>query len=263
MRLRQLGTTQSIYFFAPPEVHQSILDVCKKKSGDALDSSHIVRWLLEQTCQANEHLQNLYIAQGTDFCRRTNAEWENTRLLTATIQREAYLDIIQQPERQTLEHLYGAVVETQPLSSEEMSYAVLKDFVEKLSKQRRAVRGDENGAHSSVLEEVEQEREVEHQVEEVREVQKPVHYKALAFPGLSKVIYECALSGRLRDKNFEHVFKALARTSVGRKYNVSSTSSRLSVCREFMRTIDLKGKGRTINDNFVVSSYHSTRSLRL
>ncbi|PQE19818.1 p-loop containing nucleoside triphosphate hydrolase protein [Rutstroemia sp. NJR-2017a WRK4] len=249
MRLRQLGTTQSIYFFAPPEVHQSILDVCEKKSGDALDSSHIVRWLLEQTCQANEHLQNLYIAQGTDFCRRTNAEWENLRLLTAKIQREAYLDIIQQPERQTLEHLYGAVVETQPLSSADMSYAALKDFVEKLSKQRRAVRGDENGTHSSVLEEVEQEREVEHQVEEVREVQKPVHYKALAFPGLSKVIYECALSGRLRDANFEHVFKALARTSVGHKYNVSSTRSRLFVCREFMHTINLKG--RTINDNFV------------
>ncbi|PQE30562.1 p-loop containing nucleoside triphosphate hydrolase protein [Rutstroemia sp. NJR-2017a WRK4] len=66
MRLRQLGTTQSVCFFAPPEVHRSILDVCKKTPGGLVGSSninsyHVVNWLLEQTCRANEQLQNLYL----------------------------------------------------------------------------------------------------------------------------------------------------------------------------------------------------------
>jgi hypothetical protein len=34
MRLRQLGTTQSVSFFAPPEVHQSIMDLKGEKAGD-------------------------------------------------------------------------------------------------------------------------------------------------------------------------------------------------------------------------------------
>jgi hypothetical protein len=261
MRLRQLGTTQSISFFAPPEVHRSILEVCQKKSSDLLDSSHVVRWLLEQTCQTNEHLQNLYIAQGTDFCRRTDAEWKNPKLLTERSQLEAYLNIIQQPERQTLKQLYGVVVDTQSLSPANMSSATLKVFMEELSKQRRAVRGNGNENHSSVLEEVEQEREIEHQVEEERQVQKPIQYKALIFPGLSRAISTFAATGRLLDGTGEHVFEALARTSIGQKYNVCSTRSRLFVCRQFMRTIELKGRG--INDNFVVSSYHKTRSLFL
>ncbi|PQE19066.1 p-loop containing nucleoside triphosphate hydrolase protein [Rutstroemia sp. NJR-2017a BBW] len=249
MRLRQLGTTQSIYFIAPPEVHQSILDVCEIEHGHTLDSTHVVRWLLEQTCLANEHLQNLYIAQGTDFCRRIDAEWNNVKLLTKKRQREAYLNIIQQPERQTLEQLYGAVVDAQSFSPADVSSATLKVFMAELSKQRLAARGTGDETHSSVLEEVEQEREVEHQVEEVREVQKRVHYKALEFPGLNQVVYEFAVSGKIHDRACEHVFEALARTSIGRKYRVWRTTSRLFVCREFMRTIDLIGPA--INDNFV------------
>ena len=70
MRLRQLGTTQSVVWFAPPEVHQSILDVRQKMSGDPITSYDVVHWLLEQTCVQIEQLQPLYISQGNDFCRR-------------------------------------------------------------------------------------------------------------------------------------------------------------------------------------------------
>jgi hypothetical protein len=41
MRLRQLGTTQSVVFFAPPEVHQSILDLQKKVDGSKVDSHDV------------------------------------------------------------------------------------------------------------------------------------------------------------------------------------------------------------------------------
>ena len=68
MRLRQLATTQSVTFFAPPEVHQSILDLCQKGPTELINSSHVVRWLLEQTCSGIEQLQPLYYAQGMITC---------------------------------------------------------------------------------------------------------------------------------------------------------------------------------------------------
>lgn len=72
MRLRQLATSQEVVFFAPPEVHQSILDLRKNSEG-TIDSYDVVCWLLEQTCSGIEQLQPLYYSQGIDFCRRTQA----------------------------------------------------------------------------------------------------------------------------------------------------------------------------------------------
>ncbi|KAH8656605.1 hypothetical protein BGZ60DRAFT_384977 [Tricladium varicosporioides] len=255
MRLRQLGTTQSIVFFAPPEVHQSILDVCRKRRGEVLDpsrinSSHVVCWLLEQTCRANEHLQNLYLAQGTDFCRRIDAQWKNAKFLTNNRHRKAYLRVIQHPERQTLEQLYGAMTDTQPSSAADSPSAELEGFITELDEQRRAANSKGGRIHSSVLEEVEQEREVEFQVEQVRQVQKLVHYEALAFPGLHPAISHFAETGNLAGGHgYEHVFDALARTCIGQKYNVQRTTSQLYVSAEFMRTVEL-GK-RVPNDNFL------------
>src|SRR5277367_4537443 len=44
MRLRQLGTTQSIVFFASPEVHQSILDLRPEPSRGPVDTRDVVYW---------------------------------------------------------------------------------------------------------------------------------------------------------------------------------------------------------------------------
>ena len=72
-----------------------------------IDSSHVIHWLLEQTCAANEQLQNLYIAQGSDFCKRTAAEWDNAASLSDIQDRDAYVKVLQHPEQLTLEQLYG------------------------------------------------------------------------------------------------------------------------------------------------------------
>ena len=254
MRLRRLGSTQSVIFFAPPEVHQGILDVCKRSREKIIESSHVISWLLEQTCRGNEQLQNLYLAQGIDFCRRTNAQWENTKFLTDKNHREAYLKVIQHPERQTLEQLYGSMPGTQTSSHTDLSSAELKDFMEELSKQRRVANGNRNVIHSSALEEVEQEREVEFQVEEVRQMQRPTHYKALAFPGLNAAVSHFAKTGDLAGGHgYEHAFAALARTGIGQKYNICRTTSQLFVSAEFMRTIEFR-KG-SLNDNFLVNPF--------
>src|SRR4051794_33805962 len=108
MRLRALGSTQAVVFFAPPEVHQSIVDTCKIRSGKSVDSSHVVTWLLEQTCHTNEQLQGLHLAQGYDFCRRLGAQLRFDNFLKDKAHRANLLSVIRRPERQTLATLYGA-----------------------------------------------------------------------------------------------------------------------------------------------------------
>src|SRR5438552_681114 len=106
MRLRQLATTQSVVFFAPPEVHQSIVDQRNKRYKDPIDSYDVICWLLQQTCDGIEQLQPLYYSQGADFCRRTQAAVNNPDFLRDTDQRATYLSALRQLERNTLEELY-------------------------------------------------------------------------------------------------------------------------------------------------------------
>lgn len=94
MRLRQLATTQSVTFYAPPEVYRSILDLRGKKHGDHVDSSDVLHWLLEQTCRNNEQLQSLFIAQGVDFCRRMSAARQHPKFLSLEAHRAAFLGVI-------------------------------------------------------------------------------------------------------------------------------------------------------------------------
>jgi hypothetical protein len=254
MRLRQLATTQSVCFFAFPETHQSILDVCGMSEDDKVNSSHVVQWLLEQTCRTNEQLQSLYVSQGKDFCNRMNSEWENPAFFSDAQDRGAYLEVLEHSEQQTLEQLYGGHCEDAAVSSSPtVTFPELQVFKNKLDQLRLSTSKLANTINSSALEEVEQEREVEFQVEEVREVQKPLHYKPYSFPGLHPAISRFVSTGRLCERvGYEHVFNAVSHTSVGKRFKVEATKSSLFVSTEFMRTI-MTEKGGLI-DNFLVSS---------
>ncbi|RFU32830.1 hypothetical protein B7463_g3489, partial [Scytalidium lignicola] len=251
MRLRLLGITQSITFFAPPEVHQSIIDVCKLRYRDVVNSSHVITWLLEQTCNSIEHTQKLYLAQRADFCRRTNSQWENYKFLTDPNHREIYLKVIQHPERQSLEELYGCIVDSQSIFSQELLFPQMREFMDKLRKQAlRALSKNKYDIPSGALEEVEQERQIEFQVEEVRQVQKPTRYKPLTFPGLNRAVSHFVDTGHFTGKDgYKHAFEALAHTNIGQKYDIQWTSSRLFVSVEVMRTIEVEKK--ISNDNFL------------
>jgi hypothetical protein len=225
---------------------------------DRIDSADVVHWLLEQTCRANEQLQNLYIAQGADFCNRTNAKWGKGAFHSGLEYRDAYVKVLQHPEQQTLEQLYGACMDdSQQVSSPfstQITFPQLQTFMDQLNNLRCAHTNDPNALQSSALEEVEQEREVEFQVEEVREVQPPVHYKALAFPGVHPTISTFFHTGALAGvEGYEHVYTAVARTAIGKKFGVVGAASRLFVSAEFMRTIKM-GKLDS-NDNFLVSPF--------
>ena len=255
MRLRQLATTQSVVFFAPPEVHQCILDLRKKKSGDLIDSYDVICWLLEQTCSGIEQLQPLYYSQGAEFCRRTQAASDNTDFLFNSSQRDAYTGALRQTEQQTLQQFYEPKLKSKPATVHENLSPQITGFMKELNTQRKGFQDNSNAVHGSALQEVEQEREVAFEVETIREVQKPIHYSHLSFLGLHKDIIRFTKTGRLTagSEGYEPALVALQRTALGLKYEISSEAAapRLYVSTEFTRTVSLP-RGRP-NDNFQVS----------
>ena len=262
MRLRQLGTTQSISFFAPPEVVQSIYDFCRPTKGENIDALHIVSWLLEQTCRNHEDLQGLYITQGIDFLRRTDATWRYHNFLHDTTDRARLLEVLQQPERQTLEQMYGeSLGGSTDVTLGPLSAAPLQSFADQLNQ----LSGRRSIMQTDALAEVEQERELQNEVEQVRQVQKPRHYKALQFPRLHPAVLQFARSGTLDESlssldapGFEQAFEYVSKTSIGRQFRIRGTNSRLFVSAEFGRTISCE-HDESVADNFLVSPNRSSQ----
>ncbi|KAL6406606.1 hypothetical protein AUP68_09406 [Ilyonectria robusta] len=182
MRLRQLGSTQSIALVMPLEVYQNVLDLRPSKD-------------------------------------RTQSQVQ---------------------EDQTLEQLYGP--RQSRLTSgatAQLEFECLKAFATNLSQQNV----DPSGHDSSAFQEVEQEREVEFEIEQLRKKQKPVNYLALTFPGLDPAISRFAQTGELQEgNNFIQGFDFLSRTKIGRKFSIKKTPSRFFISRQFSRSI---GSGRS------------------
>lgn len=248
MRLRQLRTTQSVVFFAPPEVHQSICDINKKSIKAPIDSGDVVYWLLEQTCRGIEQLQPLYISQGTDFCRRTEAAMRNPDHLTDPSQRRTYIKTLEQQEHYSLEQLYAPKTISKSMSSPQpYTCPEISAFVSELQDLRNNFRDTGNAVAGSALQEVEQEREVAIEVETVRELQKPSLAIALPHLPLHRDILAFVNTGWLTmgSPAYEQVFSMLRRTALGTKFGIheTATCSKTYVSADFSSTIVLpRGK---------------------
>ncbi|KAL4811848.1 hypothetical protein BDW67DRAFT_194317 [Aspergillus spinulosporus] len=245
MRLRQLGSTQSVTFIAPPEVHQSILHVCNKTSKDKLDSSDVVAWLLDQTCAVNRELSPLYFAQGRDFTTRLQAATTHKMILSNAEHRTAYLKLLQQPEQQTLEQLYEPTYREETASASSLTSFASACKVDRLIQALEKRRLESHGlgsAISSALEQVEQEREVAYEIEEEREIQRPSQKKALRFPGLHESILNFAKGDPLGPSGILSASEWLEKTHLGEKYKIEGSSlvSHLYLSAEFPRTVKLK-----------------------
>ncbi|KAF5593544.1 uncharacterized protein FSUBG_9779 [Fusarium subglutinans] len=244
MRLRQLATTQSIAFVAPPEVYTSVLSLRsahspRVASSQPLKSTDIVHWLLEQSCQASDNMMSLHIAQGFDFCRRTNALMEFRKSSQNKKKRDKLLQETQQPEGQTLEQLYGPKEKTSSTGLRVIDSTHLQRFMKELHGLEADLVKHQRRACSSAFDEVEQEREVEFEVHQLREKQNPTHLTAFTFPGLDKALVKFCdeTEVKLASLHFISVLDLIGDTYIGLKYGVRGSSSNLFVSKEFSRTV--------------------------
>ena len=244
MRLRQLGSTQSIVWVSPPEVHQRILDVADKKSGAIIDSNDVIRWLLEQTCSALEQLQPLLFSQGLDFAKRIQAALDNARILLDDAHASRFLSIIQQKEQYDLEYLYGLKGKIKGANTALVfSNTTLAEYNKSLVKLRADFEDTGDAVEALAHQVVEQEREVAFEVELVQQIERPTHATALVHRRLDPDLKLFALHGRLpaNSHGYEPAAIAWRRTALGRKSVIRSDcfNSKLYVSTDFASTIRL------------------------
>ncbi|OAG11713.1 uncharacterized protein CC84DRAFT_1133705 [Paraphaeosphaeria sporulosa] len=254
MRLRLLGQTQAVTFFAPPEVHQSIVDLMKKSAYDHVYSSDVVAWLLKQSCNGIEQLEPLYYNQGNTYIKHEYAKIRNSGFLKNIYQRSEYLSVIRTKESQTLKQMYEPKSRNRGFSGDTRmrSYrGVLGLFATELDQRKKDFQDSGIAIHSSALEEVEQEREIENEVENNREPEKPFHFTALNTARLHEDIKEFAKSGRVvaGSEAYQPMLSALQCTASGRRHGAfaQNKSPGLYVSKQFSRTV----KVTEPNDNFI------------
>ena len=256
MRLRMLSTTQSVIFYSPPEVHQSILDRLNKSEHDYIMSKDVIAWTLRETCQCIEDLQPLFYSQGMDHMLRTQAMLQAPNFLTDGNERNAALKVLSKKHNSSLEHLYG--LRTRPKLFHKKFLASAPQLDAMMGKLRcRAEQFEDHGSavQATVLREVEQEREFEYDVSQQQQVQKPINFSPHVFDGVHTDVYRFIEKGTISHTSnaIEHYCDFMARrTAIGKKYDIHSYSqlqSRLYLTMPFATTVQIPKA--QMNDSFV------------
>lgn len=241
MRLRQLAISQSVIFFAPPEVHQSILNTRKGNRKGPINSYDVILWLLEQTCCSIEQLQPLYVSQGLEYCRRRLAAQRYEDAVYNPGDARTYLKVLEQPERYSLEELYAPDRRIKASPIESSGNAEIAAYVKRLNVLKTEIRNTGDTVQALAHQEVEQEREVAIELETVREVKKPRHAQACAQPPLHRDTRAFAETGRLAAGSYACplAFVALRHTGTGRRFGISDTATQsgLYITQDFSRTV--------------------------
>jgi hypothetical protein len=251
MRLRQLGETQSVSFYSPPEVHQSILDRLDQDNFFNPDSAAVLTWVFGQTCDSLEQQEPSYFAQALQYMIQRQARLDEPFFLDNEHARSKFLSTVLQKEALLLKELY------QPGGNQRIGFNKitawdhsLKSQVQLLEVRQKRFQDGGSAVHASVLEEVEieQEREleleveheVEHKVENIREVQQPPKFLPFEVSELHVDVEHFAIHGRLvaGSSAYQPMFSTLSHTSLGRKCSISaSMPSNLWVSAQFTRTV--------------------------
>ncbi|KAK0465633.1 hypothetical protein IW261DRAFT_1523408 [Armillaria novae-zelandiae] len=150
MRMRQLGQGQSVMFFAPQEIDLQI-----KKAAEKLES----RWSMLETCNEITHHVPQWAQQGYDYQQR-NSAWEAYVSNNGSL--EKVLTSWLKPEARSLQELYG-VLDGPTLDSAIWQVRELREHCEML---------DVFFVSQTNMDE-EQEREVSHEIERERQVERP------------------------------------------------------------------------------------------
>ena len=163
MRMRKLGSEHSVAFFASEEIQRKIASCVNKPSEDALDSSDVLLWALRQTCAHIVKDGALWASQGENYDRRSTA-WEKYK--DGVYSRADVANVLLEPESRSLEELYGVRDKEDEIIGGDHSLSMRQRAIYDKCKEF----GFRPGRGSALLEE--QERELSHEKEEERQVQR-------------------------------------------------------------------------------------------
>ncbi|CAE6532541.1 unnamed protein product [Rhizoctonia solani] len=181
MRMRKLGRSQSVMFFAPFEIDSQIRQAVVAPEYRTIQTYDVLRWAMLSTCNDLKHQVGHWVQQGQDYGRRLwhEEQYRNTR--DARVLERGWL----QKESRSVEKLYGAVNSSTMIQDA----SILEN--PKLY-QRLKYLGIDNVEDSGWDEQ--QEREVSHEIELERQIERPLPVRA-AKHSIHKDILEMVETG--------------------------------------------------------------------
>ncbi|KAJ7194004.1 hypothetical protein GGX14DRAFT_586998 [Mycena pura] len=161
MRMRQLGQGQSVMFFAPPEVDRNIRVHCKLDNDSHISSQNIIQWVMLQTISSIDQFVPHWAKQGLSYKKR-HAAWSRYIQDDSATSVEGLRSTWVEKEARTLQEMYDFGLS----STQRHRVFAIPDMANRLDQI-----GFSHIAEASNDEE--QEREVAHEVERERQVERP------------------------------------------------------------------------------------------
>jgi hypothetical protein len=196
--MRKLGHGHSVMFFAPLEVDRRIRSVASKVPLDNIDPSDILQWAIRETCDDIQQRAPHWAQQGTDHTSRYDV-WTN--FCRDELSSEELSDEWLQPDAKRLGDLYGPqkTLSLSPLAVPDIRQRCIELGVLSL----RDVSMDE-----------EQEREVIHEAERERQVERPPRVPS-ATHSIHQAVVDFVKTGIVpaTSKGFRQAFQILDVTS--------------------------------------------------
>ena len=252
--MRKLGHGHSIMFFAPLEVDRRIRSVASKGPSDVIDTIDILQWAIRETCNDIQQRAPHWVQQGIDHTSRY-AAWNN--FCRDELSSEELSEEWLQPEAKRLEDLYG------PHKTSSSSLLAAPDLLQ---------RCNELGVSSlhDVSMDEEQEREVTHEAEDERQVQRPPRVPSVT-PSSHQALVDFIKTGVIptNTEDFCPAFETLDGTSAAPN-EPHIWSPCILVTTDFRKAVSSSGKSdgylrpvqwvvsgkRADNNEFVILSPH-------
>ncbi|KAK5056802.1 hypothetical protein LTR84_012334 [Exophiala bonariae] len=248
MRMRKLAATQSVVFIAPPEVDQSIRAV-KETTLEDLSSLHVIRWAIHQSCLVLQHQDALCTTKGIVHSRHRLAVARHVQHTGLVVNVKTYLQQIREQESRPVFEMYrpdqshGKELPFLP-SEKEREDEIMANLL--IDWHRIDTAGFEDNDFSE-----EQEREVLHEVEQEREVERPREVVP-AVPAECKALLNLIRDGTIPSGSLDGIvpaFDLLKTTKLAAKYSQASWPMQILATTDFIHTI--ASRGESAQDDFL------------
>ncbi|KAF3221818.1 hypothetical protein TWF679_007032 [Orbilia oligospora] len=228
MRMRKLGKGHSLAFIASPDIYTQIQLRAGKAQAEKVSVSDVLLWTMLETCRQTQHGFSIWADQGFKYLRR-KSEWDNFRLTGN--QSELKVKIVEVESRPLLE-MYGVSGPREQIMQNFESCDDSRVICDRLDRFATAT------SHTIGVQE-EQEREVDHEVQEETHIERPEPAKPKQH-SLHPDVVSLVEKGyfNINSAAFERAFNIFSNTSSRRHLEANAWPSNLLVTKDFAETVD-------------------------
>ena len=237
MRMRKLGSGHSVIFCGPPEIHRELQKLAREHNHKEIEVSDVIHWSMLQTCYNTRKLVPIWAKQGISYRQR--------HLARKAIE-SGFPEGLLEQEAKTLDEHYGferahrSLLASGPKELE--TDPIVTQILEKCS-----TFGVKSSAGAPMLEE--QERELCHEIECERELERPPPAEAMKHQ-ITPQLRQLIETGKIpatpsRWSAFVPAFETLCNTTAAEHFERTAWPQELLVTVDFASTVEKRGKKGT------------------